>query len=122
MPVVYLSQDAALAILEGLVHLDLTPELIPDDYVLMRLDLAPLTARTRRSWLQDHLADPMPETDSRGFGDQWVEEQRTAVLRVRSVIVPESFNLLLNPSHPLSTDLPEPTHRPFAFDTRLLAR
>ena len=36
---VYAASDAALAVLEVRVHLDLPPDLIPDDYVLLKLDL-----------------------------------------------------------------------------------
>jgi RES domain-containing protein len=49
-----------------------------------------------------------------------VRENRSAVLAVPSVIIPEEFNYLLNPAHPdfkkISIGKPEP----FAFDPRLL--
>jgi RES domain-containing protein len=34
------------------------------------------------------------------IGDHWAAERRSAVLKVPSVVVPEEFNFLLNPSHP----------------------
>ena len=37
-PVVYCATSAALAALEVRVHLDLPFELLPDDYVLMRIE------------------------------------------------------------------------------------
>ena len=39
LPMVYLAEHPALAVLAVRVHLDLPPDLLPDDYVLMRVDL-----------------------------------------------------------------------------------
>ena len=117
---VYLSEDAALPVLETLVHLDLTPDLLPDDYVLMRVDLVALEKAAPGTWLEDGPEDWLDEADSRSFGDQWIEEARTPVLRVPSVIFPESFNLVLNVGHARASNIPDPTSRPFRFDPRLL--
>ncbi len=117
--VVYLSEDAALPVLETLVHLDLTPDLLPDDYVLMRVDLVALENAAPGSWLEEGPEGWISEADSRSFGDRWIEEARTPVLRVPSVVVPESFNSVVNMSHSLASNIPDPTHRPFAFDSRL---
>ncbi|WEK52714.1 MAG: hypothetical protein P0Y66_12650 [Candidatus Kaistia colombiensis] len=44
---------------------------------------------------------------------------RSPVLRVPSFIVPESRNLLVNPSHPATAGLRVTSQRPFRFDARL---
>lgn len=116
---VYFSQDAALPVLETLVHLDLPPELLPDDYVLMWIDLTEF--ETMEGGLEEGPVDVLSETDSRDFGDQWITEQRSLILRVPSVIVPESINLVLNPTHPLAVKLGPPETRPFAYDARLFS-
>jgi RES domain-containing protein len=36
---------------------------------------------------------------TRALGDGWLTKGSTAVLRVPSAIVPETFNVLLNPAH-----------------------
>jgi len=118
-PVAYLSEDAALPVLEVLVHLDLAPEMLPDDYVLMRVDLSPLESADPARWREHGPENLIDESNSKKFGDQWIEEARTPVLRVPSAIVAESFNLVLNARHPLAASIPDPTNRPFAFDTRL---
>ena len=59
------------------MHLDLPPELLPDDYVLVTIDLGDLSV--------EDLAQ-MPAAP-RTFGDTWLQEQRTPVLRVPSAIV-----------------------------------
>ncbi|MDE2445187.1 MAG: RES family NAD+ phosphorylase [Alphaproteobacteria bacterium] len=36
---------------------------------------------------------------SRQIGDHWLNQSHTTLLRVPSVITPETFNILLNPKH-----------------------
>lgn len=108
-PLVYAAETAALAVLEVRVHLDIPPDLVPDDYVLLSIDLGDLPIETL----------PTVPTHSTRFGDAWLREQRTPMLRVPSFIVPESANLLLNPVHPLAGAARIVGNRPFAFDRRL---
>ncbi|MBX6742832.1 MAG: RES family NAD+ phosphorylase [Acetobacteraceae bacterium] len=109
LPVVYMAEHPALAVLEVRVHLDLPPDLLPDDYALMRVDLP----------------DEPPEEvaamppDPREAGDDWLRSGRTAVLRVPSAIVPTATNLLLNPRHPRAAEAQVSLTRPFQFDVRL---
>ena len=37
---------------------------------------------------------------TRALGDQWLREASSAILWVRSIIAPETFNVLVNPRHP----------------------
>lgn len=104
----YMAATPELAALEERVHLDLPPELIPDDYVLMSVDLDGLAI--------EHL--PALPADPAAFGDRWLSEQRTPVLQVPSVIIPESSNLLLNPVHPQGCARIRAV-RNFSFDRRL---
>ena len=108
-PLVYAADTAALAVLEVRVHLDLSWDLLPPDYVLLTLDLGPAGIETM----------PALPPDTVAFGDAWLEGQRTAVLRVPSVIVPESMNVLVNPRHPEAALVTIANRRPFAFDERL---
>ena len=106
---IYAAESAALAVLEVRCYLDLTPDLLPDDYVLTGIALDGLAVET---------LDTLPEAPQ-GFGDAWLAEARTPVLRVPSFIVPESFNLLLNPAHPEAAGFQATSQRPFRFDARL---
>lgn len=108
-PMLYAADSAALAVLEVRVHLDLPPELVPDDYRLVTVDLEDLPTE-ELSILPD---------DARAFGDEWLREQRSPVLRVPSFIVPESSNFLLNPLHPQAAAARITQKREFAFDRRL---
>jgi RES domain-containing protein len=108
-PLVYAASTAALAVLEVRVHLDIPPELLPEDYTLLTIDLDDLAADT---------VEDLPD-DPRAFGDAWLIASRTPVLRVPSMIVPESPNLLLNPRHPEAGAARIAGQRRFAFDRRL---
>lgn len=119
-PMVYLAADAALAVLEVRVHLDLPPDLLPPDYVLANVDFTSLGEPDESDIFLEHgPTEPLTLLQSRKAGDAWLNEQRSLLLRVPSVIVPESANLLLNPVHPLAAKLPSISFRPFAFDSRL---
>jgi RES domain-containing protein len=118
---VYLSSDPALSVVEVLVHLDLPPELIPDDYVLMKVDLSDLTNAPLTTWLEDGPTAVLEQTESRAAGNQWIAEGRTPLFRVPSAIVPESFNLILNPLHSKSVTMSAVSYRPFSFDSRFFS-
>ena len=64
------------------MHLDLPPELLPDDYLLLTIDLRDLPA-------EEIVALP---PDPAAFGDAWLRDQRSPVLQVPSLIVPKSPN------------------------------
>jgi RES domain-containing protein len=108
-PLVYAASAAALAVLEVRVHLDLPPELLPDDYVLLAIDLQELPVEE---------VTTLP-ADPAAFGDEWLRQQRSPVLQVPSAIVAESPNLLLNPAHPTAAQARIVSRRRFAFDHRL---
>ncbi len=108
-PVVYAASSAALALLEVRVHLDLPPELLPDDYLLLTVDLSDLG-------IEEVAVLP---GDPAAFGDAWLRERRSAVLQVPSLIVPESPNLLLNPAYPDAARASIIAKRRFVFDRRL---
>ena len=115
----YLSADATLPLLETMANLDIQPGTEPVDWVLMHIDFSVWTGRPREEWVEEADVDPGESERARSFGDSWIDEARTPVLAVPSVIVPESYNLLLNPAHPDVSALPDPTHRPFRYDERL---
>jgi RES domain-containing protein len=117
-PVVYLSESRALAALELLVHLT-TPEsrlkqfvrfevVLPSDMIEV-LPLSTLPAGWRAS---------PPTRASSGFGDRWLEEDRSLILRVPSVLVPEEGNLLLNVTHPSFPSLEISEPHAFSLDPR----
>ena len=79
------------------------------DYLLLTIDLRDLPT-------EEVVALP---ADPAAFGDVWLRDQRSAVLQVPSLIVPESPNLLLNPVHPDAARAGIVARRRFEFDRRL---
>lgn len=98
-PVVYCSDSMAGSLLEILVHAH-SPLKPPGPHHCGRARLADdvsvefLEPEALPRW------DAADEGASRAFGDEWLEEGRTAVLVVPSAIArPYGRNVLLNPTH-----------------------
>jgi RES domain-containing protein len=67
----------------------------------------------------DWQSEPPPPS-TKALGDAWVQELRSAVLQLPSVIIPGESNYLLNPAHPDFKRISIANPEPFAFDPRLL--
>lgn len=114
--VVYLAGSLALAILEILVHVKSQREL--EGYVKIRVE-APeglvMDVNTLPSnWQQGRAPD-----ETKAVGDAWLGAEKTLLLRLPSVAIPEESNYLLNPQHPDFKRLAIGEAEPFAFDPRL---
>src|SRR5271169_5628765 len=121
-PIVYLAESVAGALLEVLVHLELSPVRLPKSYRLLKIeapdDISIETLRAtdlRENWTDD-------ETLTRTIGDQWLASKRTALLRVPSAIVPETLNVLLNSAYEEARRLKIVSHREYPWDLRLISR
>jgi len=119
-PVLYLAETPAGALVEVLVHLELDPAHMPRSYKLLKAEAPDGISRQEigkanlgQNWIQDLLA-------TRKLGDEWLRSRVTALLRVPSAIVPETFNLLLNPHHPQASQVRIVSHRDYPWDKRLL--
>lgn len=120
--VLYMSENRSLAVLEVLVHLS---ALLPDKYLLGTAEIPDdiVIERFADSDLPDDWAtlNPNEQLASRRIGDDWVEQRRSAVLSVPSVIVGER-NYVLNPAHPDFGRITFTEPEPFQFDLRLISR
>lgn len=119
-PILYLAETPAGALVEVLVHLELDPAHLPRSYKLLKAeapDQIPVRtvakAELAENWTRDLLA-------SRSLGDEWLRSRATALLRVPSAIVPDTFNMLLNPHHPDAGRIRILSHRDYPWDKRLL--
>lgn len=120
IPVVYLAESPALAMLEILVHFDMEPDEVPDQYQLLEVeyDGRKGISRLDESALPANWRANIPLT--RAFGDKWLTGSSSAVLRVPSVIVPHSYNYLLNPRHPAALAAQIVAVHQHPFDPRLV--
>lgn len=69
----------------------------------------------------DASVDPHDSAQTRPYGDAWVREARSLALRVPSVVVPLSFNVLINPAHRRFSALTYTDHGEFEYDERVNA-
>src|SRR5438128_4887832 len=116
--VVYTSGTLSLALVEVLVHL---PSGILPAYSAVRVDFdESMVTAVQPADLPAHWRDHPPPPETRAMGDRWVAEGNRAVLRVPSVVVPNEFNYVLNPSHAGFADISIGDPMPFPFDPRLL--
>jgi RES domain-containing protein len=97
-PIVYCAEHPAAALAEFLVHLD--REDFPDTFRLLTIEIDEPHAVERldmdglpQGWFND-----LPAT--RGIGDDWLARRSTLLLEVPSVLVPDAWNVLLNPASP----------------------
>jgi RES domain-containing protein len=110
---VYTSEHPALAALEILNGWEVYATLA--GYHLYRCTFDERLVREAPSEL-----DILDEARTRAYGDAWARCQESVVLKVRSVVAPESYNYLLNPHHPdFSSQVTLEPLGPFGFDERV---
>jgi RES domain-containing protein len=112
-PVVYTAEHPALALLEVRVNLDVSAQLLPDDYLMIKIQVP-----DGLKFFAPHTS-PSDGAAARQTGDEWLEKGDTPLMRVRSVLAPESYNVLINPLHRDAAGISVLEHLPFTFDPRL---
>ncbi len=115
---VYLSESLAGATLEWFAYaLNAKPG---REYVYFEVSALPedvLELQTQ-SLPQDWNSYPHP-VSTQALGDEWIQSKASVLLRVPSVLVPESHNFLLNPLHPNFAQLTWSEPRALWLDGRL---
>jgi RES domain-containing protein len=97
--VVYCAQSPAAALLEILVHFEIGIQDLPVRYRLLKIE-APDDVQVERVSVDDLPANWPQKTEvTRELGERWLVRGSAALLSVPSAIVPETFNILLNPAH-----------------------
>lgn len=106
---------------EVLVHLELAEDELPPAYTLLRIAIpenvriTEIDAPTGGAWKTDLEV-------SRCLGDDWLIERATAMARVPSAILADTFNYLLNPLHPNAEHIHIVSESRAEFDSRLFRR
>ena len=118
-PVVYLAESAAGALLEALVHIEAShPSEMPLSYQLLEIDVPDAaTVLDVAEPLSDGRQQELAAT--RRIGDHWLAEQASLLLRVPSVVVGRTFNVLMNPAHPQAQMCRVVSVARYPFDGRL---
>ena len=115
----YTSPTLSLATLELLAHID--PDLVPDDLAAYEIDVPDDLDREAvdPSGLPAKWREP-ENPQCKVIGDLWISEAPVPLLQVPSVIIPEEYNILINPSHPDAARVAIANEREFVFDARLI--
>jgi len=96
-PVVYCTLNPSTALLETLVHLEIDSEDRPERFQVLKIEGPDTLSQERIFALPSAWADDLGVTQS--LGDRWLSEERSLLLAVPSVLVPETWNVLVNPRH-----------------------
>lgn len=93
--IVYTAESRALALLEVLAGLRSVQPI--DAYVLISatFDDSIVTAPNLQTLPKDWSQSP-PQPSTQRIGDEWVQQRRSAILKVPSAIVPQEYNYLLD--------------------------
>jgi RES domain-containing protein len=120
-PLVYAAESRALACLETIVHLNASG--LPLNRYLVAVTIPEDIWTGAQAETTDSLpigwdAEP-PGQVSLQFGTDWARSGKSALLIIPSVIVPEEFNILINPSHADRVRITAVKHRRWLYDPRL---
>jgi RES domain-containing protein len=120
--ILYCAPNPATAVLEVLVHTE-----VRNSGALGRHQFQKIEAPAEVSC--DEVNEGQLPTDwsrrpgvTRAWGDRWLREGTTAILKVRSVLLPETYNLLINPRHPHAHRIVRVAVFPYPLDARLMER
>lgn len=117
-PVVYCATNIALATLETVHYL--RNGTLPFNRYLVRIDVPDAV------WNARQVLDPLPGgwdaipagLAARTAGDAWIASGASALLLVPSVIVPDEYNMLINPLHGDAAAIVATTLRRWTYDPR----
>ena len=116
LPVVYTSTTISLSLLELLIY-NATYEELQNNY-LMKIEVPGITEdkltpiNLKKQWQKDI-------GYSRFIGDSFLSTRKNILLRVPSAIIPDEYNILINPLHPDFKKIKITNSSPFEFDSRL---
>lgn len=114
--VIYTGEHYSTALLEVLVH---RAGRIPPKQHFIEIMLPVGTS------YEEVTKDILPGWDSsntrvaRRHGSKWLDEQRSLILIVPSMVAPEELNVLINPRHPDATTIKVGREKPVRWDPRL---
>lgn len=122
MAMVYTSESRALCTAEIAVHMPLG--ILPDDFQLVSI-LIPDTIRIYEMVVGNLSSNwgSIPHSGTtQELGDTFIRENKFAVMKVPSAVVPGDSNYLINPDHPDAKKIQIVKEELFVFDKRMFFR
>jgi RES domain-containing protein len=116
IPVVYTSSTISLSLLELVIHSASFDEIRSNLLLKISLPDNSVTSLADLKIKEDWQGDP---GYSRFIGDSFLRSKKSLLLKVPSAIIPEEYNVLINPLHPDIKKVKVADASLFQFDTRL---
>lgn len=115
---VYTSENRSLAVLEYTVNTNIDD--IPRALSLVALEIpdTSMDIYTEAQLPGDWKAAPAPAS-TKDFGTNWLKAAKNLVMKVPSTVVPEEWNIIINPLHPGIKDCKIVSTRDFVYDVRI---
>jgi RES domain-containing protein len=115
---VYLADSLALATLEVIGH-GVSYETLQNYVCILATIPNKIIQEVDQKSLHRNWRNDLPPAELRELGDRWLNEQKSAALKVPSAVIPVEFNYVLNPRHKDfgKIEIAEPLS--LAFDKRL---
>jgi RES domain-containing protein len=119
-PILYCTLNPATALLETLVHIEIDSEDRLECFQVLRIEGPDSLSmeKVEADSLSPNWAVDM--SISQSIGDRWLGGGRSLLLQVPSVLVPETWNVLVNPQDAEANRLKVTATYEHAFDVRLL--
>lgn len=120
-PVIYTSEHASLAAWEKIVHVS-SFENLPRDLFLIKIEIpdqVEIQSVSKRVLVKGWDGYPFAG-ETIEFGTSFLRKKEYLALKVPSVIIPDEYNIILNPLHPDIQDCKIIAETPFLFDKRVL--
>ncbi len=114
----YTAENAALAMLEALAHITMLP--LKEPYCMARISIPDDVADICPSSLPANWNIQPPPDLLAAIGDSFCKKGENLAAKVPSVLMPENFNYLINPLHPLFSKIKLVAITNISFDQRLV--
>ena len=118
--VIYTSEHASLAAWEKIVHVT-SFENLPKNLLLVKIELpdgTEIQSVPQKILVKGWNSYPFA-LETVDYGTAFLQKKEHLALKVPSVIIPDEFNILLNPLHPDIRDCKVISTVPFVFDQRV---
>lgn len=118
--VIYTSEHASLAAWEKIVHVT-SFENLPKNLLLVKIELPDgieIQSIPQKVLVKGWNSYPFA-LETADYGTVFLQKKEHLALRVPSVIIPDEFNIILNPLHPDIRDCKVVSTIPFVFDQRV---
>jgi len=120
--ILYCAPNPATAVLEILVHSQVHDPAALTRHRFIKVEIPDQVSRQTVDEAQLPTDWSRRIAVTRAWGDRWLREGPTALLIVRCVLVPETYNVIVNPRHGDASSIKPLGVMPYPLDSRLMSR